>query len=44
MTGYLRTLRNYLRTEKGWHDFLDYLRAAAIILLTSLILGLVIWL
>lgn len=26
--GYLRTLRQYLHTEKGWHDFLDDLRAA----------------
>ncbi len=42
--GYLRALRNYLRTEKGRHDFSDYLRAALIILLTSLILGVVIWL
>ena len=44
MTGYLRTLRNYLRTAKGRHDFFDYLRAALIILAASLIVGVVIWL
>ncbi|MBQ7198235.1 MAG: hypothetical protein IJS29_03130 [Selenomonadaceae bacterium] len=36
--GYLRTLRNYLRTEKGRHDFLDFLRAGLIISAISLIL------
>ncbi len=42
--GYIRALKNYLQTDKGRHDFLDYLQAGFIILLTSFILGVVIWL
>ena len=37
---YLQTLRNYLRTPKSRHDFKDYCRAGAIILLTCLIVAL----
>ena len=36
--GYLRTLRNYLKTPKGRHDTLDYLKALILIVLTTLIL------
>ncbi|MBQ4494300.1 MAG: hypothetical protein II968_00885 [Selenomonadaceae bacterium] len=36
--GYLRTLRNYLRTPKARHDFKDYARALCMILLTALII------
>jgi len=36
--GYLRTLRNYLRTPKARHDLKDYARAGAIILFTALII------
>ena len=35
--GYLRTIKNYLRTPKGRHDTLDYLKAFIIIILTTLI-------
>lgn len=28
--GYIRAIRNYLQTEKGRHDFVDYIRAALI--------------
>jgi len=35
--GYLKTIRNYLKTEKGLHDFRDYLKALIIIVLTALI-------
>lgn len=28
--GYLRSLWNYLKTEKGRHDFVDYVRAMVI--------------
>ena len=36
--GYLRTLRQYLATPKGSHDFRDDCRALCIILLTMAIL------
>ena len=36
--GYLRTLRNYFRTEKARHDLKDYARAACIIFSTALII------
>ena len=36
--GYLRTLRNYLRTPKARYDFKDYARALCVILLTALII------
>ena len=36
--GYLRTLRNYLRTAKARHDLKDYARAVCIILLTALVI------
>lgn len=29
--GYLRAILSYLRTPKGKHDFLDYIRAVIII-------------
>ena len=29
--GYVRTIKNYLRTDKGRHDFIDYIRALIII-------------
>ena len=37
IAGYLRTIRNYLKTPKGKHDTLDYLKAFALIVLTTLI-------
>lgn len=40
--GYLRTLKNYLRTPKARHDLKDYVRAGAIILLTALIVALIV--
>lgn len=40
--GYLRTLKNYLRTPKASHDLKDYARAGAIILLTALIVALIV--
>jgi len=30
MMGYFYSLVNYLKTEKGWHDCLDYIRAIVI--------------
>jgi len=39
--GYLRTLKNYWRDDKGRHDILDFLRAGLIISATSLILILI---
>ena len=41
LRGYIQTLRNYLRTPKARHDFKDYTRALAIILLTTLIIFLI---
>ncbi len=40
--GYLRTLKNYLRTAKARHDLKDYVRAAGIIFFTALIVALVV--
>jgi len=40
--GYARTLKNYLRTPKGRHDFFDYLRAGIIILATATVAILVV--
>ncbi|MFC2460269.1 MAG: hypothetical protein ACFNQB_03590 [Selenomonas noxia] len=38
LTAYLRTLRQYAATPKGWHDMLDDLRAVGIFLvLTALV-------
>ena len=37
LIGYIYTLRNYLMTAKGRHDALDYLKAFALIVLTTLI-------
>ncbi len=37
LRGYLRTLRAYGRTPKGAFDRRDYLRAAGMILLTSIL-------
>ena len=34
--GYIRTLKMYLRTPKGRHDFKDFFRAALIIFLTAI--------
>ena len=36
--GYLRTLKNYLRTPKARHDLKDYARALATILITTAII------
>ncbi len=36
--GYLRTLKNYLRTPKARHDLKDYARAGMLILLTAAII------
>ena len=41
LRGYLRTLKNYLQTPKARHDFKEYARALAIILLTTLIIILI---
>lgn len=41
MTGYLRTIRNYLRTAKGKHDFIDYVRAGFGVLVTTLVVNLI---
>ncbi|MDQ0203021.1 hypothetical protein J2S01_000717 [Pectinatus haikarae] len=40
--GYLRTLKQYLHTAKGRHDFLDYLRALFIMLMIMLVMYLLI--
>lgn len=40
--GYLRTLKNYLRTPKARHDLKDYARAGCMILFTALIVLLII--
>ncbi|MBR1807700.1 MAG: hypothetical protein IJ774_15115 [Selenomonadaceae bacterium] len=40
--GYVRTLKNYLRTPKGHHDIKDFARAGAVILFTSLIIYLLV--
>ncbi|MBQ6298094.1 MAG: hypothetical protein IJK81_10510 [Selenomonadaceae bacterium] len=40
--GYLRTLRNYLRTPKARHDLKDYARAGCIIFSTALIIFLIV--
>ena len=40
--GYLRTLKNYLRTPKARHDIKDFARAGAVILFTSLIIYLIV--
>ncbi|MBR6012836.1 MAG: hypothetical protein IK062_03510 [Selenomonadaceae bacterium] len=39
--GYLKTIKNYLQTPKGRHDFFDYLRAGLLIFFTTLIVILV---
>ncbi len=36
--GYVKTFRNYLQTDKGKHDFTDYMRAGFAILVTTMIL------
>lgn len=41
MIGYIRTIKNYLNTSKGYHDFIDYMRAGFIILITTMILNFV---
>jgi hypothetical protein len=43
LTGYGRTLRQYLATPKGRHDARDYSQAVLIILLTMLVALLVCW-
>ena len=40
--GYVRTLKNYLRTPKARHDFKDFARAVLMILFTSLIIYLLV--
>lgn len=37
IAGYIKTIRQYLKTPKGRHDFWDYLKAAIIISLTMLL-------
>lgn len=39
---YLRTLKNYLRSEKNRHDLFDYARALAEILLATAIVTLIV--
>lgn len=36
--GYVKTLKNYFQTDKGKHDFTDYMRAGFAILVTTLLL------
>ncbi|MCX7780839.1 MAG: hypothetical protein N2491_07980 [Negativicutes bacterium] len=31
IAGYIKSFALYLKTEKGWHDFTDYIRAAVIL-------------
>ena len=38
LIGYLKTLKNYLQTQKGRHDLIDYLRAAVIIIFTTIMM------
>ena len=42
MRNYLKTIKEYLNTPKGKHDFIDYLKAIILIILTSLILLIII--
>lgn len=37
--GYVQTVKNYLQTDKGKHDFIDYVRAGFFILITTLIVN-----
>ena len=37
--GYVQTMKNYMQTEKGKHDFIDYVRAGFAILVTTLIVN-----
>lgn len=37
--GYIQTAKNYLQTDKGQHDFTDYVRAGFLILVTTLIVN-----
>ena len=37
--GYVQTLKNYLQTDKGRHDLIDYVRAGFFILVTTLIVN-----
>ncbi|MBP8599178.1 MAG: hypothetical protein KBI24_08220 [Selenomonas sp.] len=41
LTGYLRTMRQYLATPKGRHDSRDYARAVLLIVLSMLLVWLV---
>ncbi|MCR5834476.1 MAG: hypothetical protein K6G55_07510 [Selenomonadaceae bacterium] len=41
LCGYLRTIKNYLRTPKARHDWLDYLRALLIITFIAAIIMLI---
>ena len=39
--GYIQTVKNYLQTDKGQHDFVDYIRAGFLFLVTTLIINLI---
>lgn len=41
-TGYYYAVKNYFHTAKGYHDIVDYTRAAVIITGVSIIIGLII--
>ncbi len=43
LSGYYRTLRQYLSTPKGAHDSRDYARALMLILLTMVIVCLILY-
>lgn len=37
--GYVQTVKHYLQTDKGKHDFVDYVRAGFFILVTTMIVN-----
>ncbi|SDP36624.1 hypothetical protein [Selenomonas ruminantium] len=43
LSGYYRTLRQYLATPKGAHDSRDYARALLIMLLTMVVVCLILY-
>ena len=43
LIGYLRTLRQYMETDKGRHDILDYLYAGGIFFLITALMLMILW-
>ncbi len=43
LSGYYRTLRQYLATTKGTHDSRDYAKAVGLILLTMAVVCLILY-